>query len=347
MPDVVLYSVVQPALVLEHPFNAAGVAASVRATQKGVETKTMTCQHRIDTEQNKPERLDLLRAQRGFYARAKLYQNTFAMCALLLPTLGVLFGASFPAIRPWLGAGSILVLLLEVGIVSRLQRENCKRAAKVQEQFDTEVLKLDWNRLVAGGKVDAEDIRSITYGPLQDAERKRLLDWYEPAIARLPLPVGRVICQRTNITYDIRVRNVYAGILMALAIFLCVILTFLGIHQGQTVNDLILWCLPALPFVTFVLREYRKQKDTIDTLSTLKGEVEKLWEKALAGTPFDELTRGSRALQDAIYRHRASNPLVFDWLYDWLRKRNEDLTHHAIEKLVAEAQQKLEAEGGL
>ncbi|WP_434514428.1 S-4TM family putative pore-forming effector [Dechloromonas sp. ARDL1] len=302
----------------------------------------MNDQHRIDVEQNKPERLELLRAQRLFYSRAKLYQNLFAVMALLLPAVGVLFGASYPDIRPFLGFGSIVVLLLDVGVISRKQREDCKRGAKVQEQFDTEVLKLDWNRLVAGGKVDAEDVRAITSKPITDVDRQYLENWYEVAIAKLPLPVGRIICQRTNVTYDMRVRKTYAGVLLGAAVLLFVGLTLLGLYQGVKVNDLILTMyLPALPLATFLLREHRKHGDTIETLTTIKAEVEKVWEQAITGTSFEDLTRSSRALQDAIYRHRASNPLVFDWLYDWIRQRQEDLTRHAVEKLVAEAQKKL------
>lgn len=302
----------------------------------------MNDQHRIDVEQNKPERLELLRAQRLFYSRAKLYQNLFAVMALILPAVGVLFGASYPEIRPFLGFGSIVVLLLDVGVISRKQREDCKRGAKVQEQFDTEVLKLDWNRLVAGGKVDAEDVRAITSKPITDVDRQYLENWYEVAIAKLPLPVGRIICQRTNVTYDMRVRKTYAGVLLGAAVLLFVGLTLLGLYQGVKVNDLILTMyLPALPLATFLLREHRKHGDTIETLTTIKAEVEKVWEQAITGTSFEDLTRSSRALQDAIYRHRASNPLVFDWLYDWIRQRQEDLTRHAVEKLVAEAQKKL------
>jgi hypothetical protein len=302
----------------------------------------MSDQHRIDVEQNKPGRLELLRAQRLFYSRAKLYQSLSAFVALLLPGIGVLFGAGVPAIRPFLAFGSILVLLVDVGIISRLQRENCKRGAKVQEQFDTEVLHLDWNRLVAGARVDAEELRDIATGPLPEAEKARLENWYEPVFSKLPLPLGRLLCQRTNVAYDVRVRKSYSAILLGAAIFLVVVLTCIGLHQGLTVNELILTMfLPALPLAAFVLREYRKQGDTIESLTTLKAEVEKVWDKALGGASYAELTTAARALQDAIYRHRASNPLVFDWLYNRLRKRNEDLTRHAADKFVVEAQQML------
>ena len=302
----------------------------------------MNNKHQINIEQNKPERLQLLRAQRLFYARAKLYQTLFALLALLLPAIGVFFGASLPEGRPFLGLGSMLVLLLEVGIISRMLKEDCKRGAKVQEQFDTEVLKLDWNQLVAGKRVDAEEVLAIAATPMPDAERKRLVDWYEPIVSRLPLEFGRLICQRTNLAYDVRVRRKYAVILLWSAIGLFVALALAGVYQGLKLNDLILtMCLPVLPLAAYVLREHRKQNDTIETLTTLKSEVEKVWDKALAGASPEELTSMSRALQDAIYRHRASNPLVFDWLYNWLRAREEGLTRHAVERLVAEAEQKL------
>jgi hypothetical protein len=302
----------------------------------------MTSEHRIDIEQNKPERLELLRAQRHFYSRAKNYQNFVAITALLLPLLGILFGAEFPAIRPYLGFASIALLLLDVAVLSPKQRTSSKTGAKVQEQFDTEVLKLDWNKLVAGSRVDPEELRAIASGQMSDKEKKGLKDWYEGAISRLPLPVGRLLCQRTNVVYDLRVRRMYSGALFFIAGLLGAALLAVGLYHGLKVDQLIISVgLPVLPLVSFVLREYRKQEDTIESLTTLKGEIEKVWDKALAGASADDLTLSARALQDAIYRHRASNPLVFDWLYNRLRKKFEAQAKHAAERLVAEAVSKL------
>jgi len=317
------------------------VAYRARESTKKHKTseKHVTEHHKIDIEQNKPARIELLRAQRRFYGRAKMWQNLFSGLALLLPALGIYFSTTSPEVRPFLGLGSIVILLLEVEVISRLQRENSKRGAKVQEQFDTEVLGLEWNKLVAGSRVDPEDIRAITTGSLSEAERLRLLNWYEPPIATLPLSFGRLICQRTNLTYDSRVRTRYANFLLCFAIFMAVGLIGFALWKKLPMDDAILnLFLPALPLAAFVLREHRKQRDTVESLTTLKSEVEKLWDKATGGASSETLTTDSRALQDAIYRHRASNPLVYDWLYDLLRDRDEDLTRHATEKLVAQAQ---------
>lgn len=306
----------------------------------------MTTEHRIDIEQNKPERLELLRAQRRFYSRAKNYQNFVAITALLLPLLGILFGAEFPAIRPYLGFASIALLLLDVAVLSPKQRASSKAGAKVQEQFDTEVLKLEWNKLVAGSRVDPEELRAIASGQMSDKEKKGLKDWYEGAISRLPLSVGRLLCQRTNVVYDLRVRRMYSGALFFIAGLLGAALLAVGLYHGLKVDQLIISVgLPVLPLVSFVLREYRKQEDSIESLTTLKGEIEKVWDKALAGASEEDLTLNSRALQDAIYRHRASNPLVFDWLYNRLRQKSEAQAKHAAEKLVAEAVSKLNLSG--
>lgn len=306
----------------------------------------MTTEHRIDIEQNKPERLELLRAQRRFYSRAKNYQNFVAVTALLLPLLGILFGTEFPVIRPYLGFASIALLLLDVAVLSPKQRASSKAGAKVQEQFDTEVLKLDWNKLVAGNRVDPEELRAISADQMSDGEKKGLADWYEGVISTLPLPVGRLLCQRTNVVYDLRVRRMYSGALFFIAGLLGAALLAIGLYHGLKVDQLIISVgLPVLPLVSFVLREYRKQEDTIESLTTLKSEIEKVWDKALAGASAEDLTLSSRALQDAIYRHRASNPLVFDWLYNRLRTKSEAQAKHAAEKLVAEAVSKLNLSG--
>jgi hypothetical protein len=304
----------------------------------------MEHKNQIAAEQNKPERLVLLRAQRLFYARAKTSQNVFAMLALALPVITLLLGKQLPEIRPYLGLVSIALLLLDVGVFSRQQKEDCKRGAKVQEQFDTDVLCLNWNKLVAGSRVDVEEIREITSKPMPPKEKDRLENWYEPAVAQLPLGLGRLICQRTNITYDMRVRKSYSNILLTSAILLLIVMTSYGIYQKLPLDEFVMLYPIALPLGAFLLREHRKQRDTIDTLTTLRGEVEKIWEKAL-GASEPELEASSRALQDAIYRNRSSNPLVFDRLYDWLRTRNEDLTRHGANALVEEAQKKLAASG--
>lgn len=296
----------------------------------------------IPSDQNHEERLDLLRAQRAYYLRAKRLQTVFLVLALLLPWVGAILGADHPDIRPQLAIFSIVLLLLEIGVATRVQRDWVKTAARVQEQFDTEVFQLPWNQFVVGSKVDPEVIRSVTRKPITTAQRKDLEGWYEHCVRSVPLTLGRLVCQRTNITYDMRVRGTYAWGLLVTAIFLVIFLLYRGLHEGLSISDLLLTILvPFTPLAAFVLREHRKQSDTVENLTTLKSEVDKLWAKALKTVDSVELAQDSRNLQDAIYRNRTSNPLVYDWVYWLMRKLNEDTARHAAETLVADAKRSL------
>ncbi len=297
----------------------------------------------IPGDQNRDDRLDLLRAQRTYYGRAKHLQTAFLILALVLPWVGVFWSVEYPEIRPKVALASIVLLLLEIGLATGLQRDWVKTAARIQEQFDTEIFQLPWNQLVVGSKVAPEIIRSVTRKPITAKKRKDLEDWYEHCVGSVPLPFGRLVCQRTNVAYDMEVRKTFAWGLLITAIGMVVFLIYHhGFQEGISFADLLLTVLvPYMPFAAFVLREYRRQYDTVESLTTLKSEVDKLWAKAVKIPDAAELRQDSRNLQDAIYRNRTSNPLVYDWVYWLMRKLNEDSARHAVETLVAEVKRSL------
>ncbi|RYE67298.1 MAG: hypothetical protein EOO81_10595, partial [Oxalobacteraceae bacterium] len=199
----------------------------------------------INIEQNKPEHLSWLRAQRLYYRQAKWVMTAFVFIAIALPILGLVVSASgLPEaeLDRWkakLTFMSITVLLAEIGIFSRLQRELVKKAAKIQELFDTTVLGLPWSKFVVGAKVDAEDIKTISMSELTPTDKKAFLNWYEPSVGTLPIELGRLICQRTNITYDMQVRRLYAKSLLGLVIVMVVVLSVIGLYKGSSFSDLL------------------------------------------------------------------------------------------------------------
>lgn len=311
-------------------------------TQATTPQDEVPAMNEILDHQNRAERLDLLRAQRAYYQRAKRLQTLFLICALILPWAASFWGPDDQQVRPMLALLSVVVLLLDIGVATRLQRDWVKTAARIQEQFDTEVFGLPWNQFVVGSKVDPESVRSVTRQPITPAQLKALAGWYERCVGSVPLPLGRLVCQRTNITYDMRVRKGYAWGCLTVAVVLFLVCLIHGIHEGLTLSDQLLKVvIPFVPLAAFVLREHRKQSDAVETLTTLKAEVEKLWAKALKEPASTELQQDSRNLQDAIYRNRTANPLVYDWVYWLSRKLNEDSARHAAETLVAEAKRSL------
>ena len=76
-------------------------------------------------------------------------------------------------------------------------------------------------------------------------------------------------------------------------------------------------------------------------LDKLREYAEGLWNKALSDVNPDELTHDSRKLQDKIYTHRWTSPLIFDWLYKLLRTEDEKQMNKASDELVKEALESL------
>lgn len=292
----------------------------------------------ISTKQQSPELVALLRARFRTYRSAKRTQALFVAFAIGLPMASTFLVPTYPELKPYLVMASLLLMLLDTGLVERIQKERLKRGARLQEEFDVEVLGLNWNQSVSGAKVDHEDVRAASVKPLSKKRESQLTPWYEPCVGDVEQHLGRLICQRTNISYDARLRRTYATFLLGGAITLGIALALLGISRGFTVSELLVAVtLPCAPIFAWALREHFKQADTANALTALKAQFETQWERAMAGENAAELEKGSRELQDAIFRHRASSPLVFDWVYDRLRRTNEDEARHAAERLVNQA----------
>ncbi len=296
----------------------------------------------IPSKQLQPELICLLRARYRSYASAKLVQGVFVILTVLLPAASLIFSSDYPGAKPYLTFLTIVLLLLDVGLFERANKEKCKQGAKLQEEFDVEVMELPWNRFIVGAKVDHEDVCRSSTKPLSKKREGALIAWYEPCVGELPIHFGRLVCQRTNIAYDAKMRRKYSNTLLWFAVLLGVGLSVLGIAMDMRLADLLstVW-MPLSPVLTWTLREYRKHADTADKLTGLKSEWEKLWEKALKGATANEITVSSRELQDAIFQHRASSPLVFDWVYSFMRSDREAEANHAATKLVETAKKAL------
>lgn len=299
-------------------------------------------ENEILAKQKHPDRVLLNRAQCTYYSRAKVLQTLFLAVALLLPAIGANWGADHPEIKPYLALISTVVLVVEIFFGSRAQKQCTKTAAKIQEQFDTEVLNLPWNDFVVGSKVEPELVRSATRDTVSPDDQRKFETWYHDSVATIPLPLARLVCQRTNISYDMRVREIYSRGLLVGLFLLGIALSFWGLHEGLNVSGLLTSVLvPFTPLAALIARELRKQADTIETLTSLKLTFDKLWAKAMKDPHTTSLEQDARNLQDAIYRNRTSNPLVYDWVYKLTRKNNEDVSMHGAAYYVEQARHSL------
>ena len=294
----------------------------------------------IDKKQMQPRMLNLLRARTLIYRRAKNYQACGLLISLGLPLTGLAAAVFTSAPKPFIALFALTFSYLEVLFFDPWFRTQLKTAAKLQEDFDCTVLGMDWNAFLAGSRVDPEHVFEDACRTLSAKDEKRLLDWY-PLIAKgLPLHLARLVCQRTNIWYDSTLRKRYRMVLLFGSISLMFLVGMCSLWIDPTMTSFVLSTLaPMTPVMIWALRERNRHAATCELLDRLNEDVKKLFEKSRAGATEQEISTRSRELQDAIYNHRVSSPLIFDWIYNRLRSRMEEGMNVGAAELVEQLRQ--------
>lgn len=291
----------------------------------------------IDKMQLEPRMLDLLRARTLIYRRAKKVQAWGLAISLGFPIAGLIASAMLLSSKPFIAFAALLFSFLEVLAVDRWQRTQLKNAAKLQEDFDCTVLKMEWNSFLVGRRIDPEDVFADACKKLNEKDEERLMNWYPLAVKELPLYLARLVCQRTNLWYDSTLRKRYRFVLLAGCAMLAAVAGMISLAIDPNMTTFVLSTLaPMTPVIIWALRESNRQVATCEQLDRLNEEVKKLWDRSRSGAAEAEISVRSRELQDAIFNHRATSPLIFDWVYNLLRKEMEDRMNAGAEHWVNE-----------
>ena len=300
--------------------------------------------NRIPETQLDPVQLNRLAAQRQLYSDAKIIQAAqIGICALGPPivALSVAFLSLAPAYAASLG---IIVTFLNIFWLTPMQKSLKRKAAKIQELFDCSVLKLSWRELTVGTRLEMETVEKYASKYKRKAQDySKLENWYPKEVGKVPLHIARVVCQRSNCWWDAQLRHRYAKVLIVGFLMVLIVVASLGFIGGLTLDKIILAVVnPLIPTFVVGIRQYKDHTESATRLDKLKDYSEQLWKKAVGTANPDELTRGARELQDEIYNHRRTSPLIFDWLYKHLRREDEELMNKAANELVTEALKILE-----
>lgn len=298
----------------------------------------------IAVKQDQEPSLRLLRARQQTYRVARRWQITQLILTLLVPTAGALLLIWFPAYRPAIALVSLSVALLDALVLDRRYRQSLKKAASIAERFDCELFELPWDHFTVKTKISHEEIHSASQAYARYTDDTRLIGWYPKEIAAVPLHLARLICQRTNLTYDSNLRYYYRMLVLGFGLFVSLALLLIGFIQNQPLQDFVLTLVPAATIMTWCAREYFRQKDTSDKAAELRTEIEKLWSDVQKGSADEkQCLEQSRQFQTGIFLWRAAAPLGIPYLYDWLRNRLEEEMHVGAAELIKELDLKAHA----
>lgn len=297
----------------------------------------------ITKEQNTERQLQRLGAQRQLYATAKAifgWQLFFGCPTAVILAILVI---SDPSLKGLAAAWGILITFADIFWLTPWQKRLRDSAAKIQEEFDCDVLKLPWNDLKAGKHPDPELIKEqFDKYTRWESRMTPVTNWYAPAVGELPIHLGRIVCQRSNCWWDANQRRRYATYIIGIVSLVFVATFCLTFGTGITIEDFIIKvAAPLSPVLTIGIRQYREHIEAAERLDKLKDHSDSLWKDALSGKSAKKLTEKSRNLQDEILENRKKSPPIFDFLFKHLRPKYEVQMNFGAEELVEQAKIKL------
>lgn len=289
----------------------------------------------IPTRQNAESSLKHLRARQWIYVIANRLMVAQIILTVLVPITGAVATLFLPTARPHFAAIALIVLVLDTVLLDRQYKALLKRGAKLGEKFDSLVLELPWNTFVAGEEPESEDVHAASSAWLKKRNDEKLVDWYPVASGEMPLALGRIVCQRTNLRYDSQLRRSYGTIILVTVSVVTLSLIVAGLVQNLNMTAWVLTLAPATPLLSWAGREFYRQRDTAEQLEELTKKARGFWKRALAGTcNEDACLEEAREFQNAIYLRRSTSPLIIPLLYRIKRLGLEDQMNEAANNFL-------------
>lgn len=293
--------------------------------------------------QNEQNNIEFLAAQRQLYSDAKtLSMYQFALC-VILPLLIPFLKGVCPSNSAQLAVVSLLptaILLFNGFFLEKTIKVKKEKAAKVQELFDTSVFELPWNNKKCGQRIDA--LNKVKYYSDKYYHKNKsvenLKNWYPNAYASVSIEVGRLLCQRINLSWDNEIRRKFQHLLIFILCSCISAVLLVAIFEDKSfANTLVNIFIPIIPIIVYVVKRHHENRDTINRLDILKQKVDELWENLLSGQMgLEILITESRKFQDEIYNHRANAFMVWNWFYNLFRNSQEQDMNSVAEDIVKE-----------
>jgi len=288
----------------------------------------------LHSNQNAPDALRLLIAQRRLYRKAKRWLAARWLGFVVIGIAAPVVSTVWPNCAAVAGAAAGVWIFLGRTWLLTSQEIITARAAAIQEQFDLLVFGMPSVER-ATHRSSPEEISLIVGGDSQVrvvAGDEHLLDWYPFKGKDGTIAIG--IAQRANVAYtDSLLKTTVSAWSMVIAVWLMA-LTIFAIAAGLTLGEFVLGVgLPILPAALDAIQLFNGVRRSSADKADLAQEIE----DRLAGVPNSVRPHDLLVWQSRLFELRRSAPEVPDFLYKLRRSVNERAMHAGAKELSRKA----------
>lgn len=183
--------------------------------------------------------------------------------------------------------------------------------------------------LLMGKKPSLEDVNE-NIGNLPD---KDFVDWYDTQVRDMTKMEAALICQRTNLVYDSKLRKKFNSIINVIAGSAFVLILIADFYKNEGMRTAIVFIgVPLVPIIKWFFSVRRQNLNDIDRCESLKSFIDECLDNLkINHMAINECTL--YRIQDGIYKHRKTAFKIPDCLYNYMRSSQEDKVHMMVNKL--------------
>ncbi|MBN1227552.1 MAG: hypothetical protein JXA79_11220 [Deltaproteobacteria bacterium] len=287
--------------------------------------------------QNEKRHIDQLAAQRQLYDEERKLQWFLFLISIPATIIVFLVGNIWPACQTFAAVWGVAIVVLEMA-ANNVEAGFRNRAVIIQELFDCEVLQLPWNELRE--KPNFDDIRKYSDKYLSvQGRHEKLTNWYFESPDCLPLPYARIVCQRSNLTWDSHLRICFSRTVLAGLALIILAVLIAGYYYKMIISSFFLFMLlPLAPAIIWCCQQIIKNRKTANNLERLKNLIDMKWEEVFTEkSHVNDLEKIAIELQTDIYHSRKSSLLIPNWIYNFFRAKYQKDMIHTADQLCEEA----------
>ena len=273
--------------------------------------------------ENSQVHINQLKAARHLYTKAGRYSISYMVFCVFIPVV-ISIGRMFLSPDNHFALNAMMaydVVALVAGFILESSTSKHRNlAAKIQQLFDSEVFGLEWNSHLWGAKPSLENISDNLGNLSNDGFR----NWYDSQIDGLNRMEAILICQRTNLAYDSKLRRRFNYIVSTIAIVVLLLILLVSFYRNEGIQTAIVFVgVPLVPIIKWLFSTMKKNLDDIESCEYLKSFIDNNLEKLKKNhRSINECTL--YRIQDRIYFHRKTAFKIPDCLYNIMRKGQEE-----------------------
>ncbi len=258
---------------------------------------------------------DRLYKDAEFYWWLGLVGTLFASVGLLLYN----FCLSETKIEEIITVAGAIISFGIAKFIANLTQKKRYQAARIQEEIDTELFELDWNKTIDS----TEKERPETISKAADrftGNSSRFLTWYSVETEAVNSILQQaLLCQRENISFDIEMRKLFSRLHLWIFGILGIVILVYAWWQNPSARDLLLAIIaPLAGLIAFLWDNYSANQKIILEQEIQEPTIRKLLQKSRE-TPESVTKIDLRSIQDFIFQKRRGSSFIPNFLYGRFR----------------------------